>query len=148
MQKQPQRSFIFHWLANILFASVALFAGLIFGEKIPRDKLGMAFAGVALVALAMVPLTRRWEKAGIAKRQQNASNKTAGGSPDRNPGDSEPSGLSDPDSQQNDADDNSETQEAPGSSSEKSGPHPEEAEPAGDRAAGGDGAAGGDDRPA
>ncbi|MGI8427207.1 MAG: hypothetical protein ACR2FO_07940 [Actinomycetota bacterium] len=63
------RSFAFHWIVNILLATLALFAGALFGERIPKDKLGLAFMGVAAVALALVPLTRRWENAGIEKRR-------------------------------------------------------------------------------
>ena len=66
---QP-RSFTFHWIVNIVLASLALFAGALFGERIPKDKLGLAFLGVVAVALALVPLTRRWEHAGIEKRKQ------------------------------------------------------------------------------
>jgi len=58
---------------NILLATLALFAGALFGERIPKDKLGLAFLGVLAVALALVPLTRHWESVGIEKRRAGPS---------------------------------------------------------------------------
>lgn len=68
---QP-RGLAFHWLANMVLASLALFAGALFGERIPRDQLGIAFVAVAAVALALVPLTRYWERSGIEGRRKAA----------------------------------------------------------------------------
>lgn len=71
MSTDPRpRGVLFHWVANIVFASLALFAGVIFGERIPREKYGLVFFIIASVALLLVPLTRSWERAGIEKRRQ------------------------------------------------------------------------------
>jgi hypothetical protein len=64
------RGVLFHWVANIFFASLALLAGVIFGERIPREKYGLVFVIIALGALLLVPLTRSWERAGIEKRRR------------------------------------------------------------------------------
>ena len=67
MESKP-RGVIFHWAANIVFATLALTAGVLFGERIPRDKLGLWVLIIVLVALLLVPLTRRWERTGIENR--------------------------------------------------------------------------------
>ncbi|HEX2259911.1 MAG TPA: hypothetical protein VHJ40_09255, partial [Actinomycetota bacterium] len=46
----------------------ALTAGVLFGERIPRDKLGLWVLIIVLVALLLVPVTRRWERTGIENR--------------------------------------------------------------------------------
>jgi hypothetical protein len=69
--EQP-RSVAFHWLANMVLASLALFAGALFGEMVPTEQMGVAFVAVAAIALALVPLTRYWEKTGIEGRRKAA----------------------------------------------------------------------------
>jgi hypothetical protein len=66
-EEQP-RGLLFHFVFNMVFASLAIGAGALFGERIPKDKLGIVFLGVALIALLLLPVTRRWERSGIAKR--------------------------------------------------------------------------------
>jgi hypothetical protein len=67
MESKP-RGVIFHWAANIVFATLALTAGVLFGERIPRDKLGLWVLIIVLVGLLLVPVTRRWERTGIENR--------------------------------------------------------------------------------
>lgn len=69
---EKPRSVAFHWLTNMVLASLALFAGALFGEMVPREQMGVAFVAVAAVALALVPLTRYWEKTGIEGRRKAA----------------------------------------------------------------------------
>lgn len=76
---EEPRGIAFHWLANMVLASIALFAGVLFGERIPREQLGVAFLAVSAVALALVPLTRYWEKTGIRARQKAAEQAQAEG---------------------------------------------------------------------
>lgn len=68
MEEKP-RSIFYHWIANIAFASLALAAGALFGERIPKERFPIAAAAVTAVALALVPVTRRWEMSGIEKRR-------------------------------------------------------------------------------
>lgn len=67
MESKP-RGVIFHWAANVVFATLALTAGVLFGERIPRDKLGLWVLIIILVGLLLVPVTRRWERTGIENR--------------------------------------------------------------------------------
>ncbi len=69
--EQP-RGIAFHWLANMVLASLALLLGIAFGEKLPREQMGTAFVAVSAIALALVPLTRYWEKSGIEARRKAA----------------------------------------------------------------------------
>jgi hypothetical protein len=64
IQEQP-RSLIFHWVANMFFAGVALLSGVLFGLRLPTDT---AILIVVLGALVLIPVTRRWERTGIEKR--------------------------------------------------------------------------------
>ena len=67
MESKP-RGVIFHWAANVVSATLALTAGVLFGERIPRDKLGLWVLIIILVGLLLVPVTRRWERTGIENR--------------------------------------------------------------------------------
>lgn len=69
MQEEP-RGLFFHWVANMFFAGVALFSGVLFGLDAPTDK---AVAIVVLGALLLIPVTRRWERTGMQKRQAEAA---------------------------------------------------------------------------
>ncbi|MGH2771997.1 MAG: hypothetical protein ACRDIU_02505 [Actinomycetota bacterium] len=80
--KQPSRGFVFHWVANIFFASVALLGLIIFGERIPRDMFGLVFTAVVAIALVMVPLTMSWEKAGNERRRRAATARIDSGGKD------------------------------------------------------------------
>ena len=64
------RGVLFHWVGNIFFASLALFGGVLFGERIPRERFGLVAVIIALVALLLVPITRSWERSGIEKRRR------------------------------------------------------------------------------
>ncbi|HVL52464.1 MAG TPA: hypothetical protein VM754_13305 [Actinomycetota bacterium] len=77
MQEQP-RGILFHWLANMFFAGIALFSGILFGVEVPR---GVAFLIVVVGALILIPVTRRWERTGIHKRQVQAAEATERDSP-------------------------------------------------------------------
>lgn len=69
MQEEP-RGLLFHWVANMFFAGVALFSGVLFGLEVPTDK---AVAIVVMGALILIPVTRRWERNGMQKRQAEAA---------------------------------------------------------------------------
>jgi len=69
---EAPRSLGFHWTANVLLATLALFAGALFGEKISSDQMPLAFAAIVGVGLALVPVTRHWENLGIEKRRKEA----------------------------------------------------------------------------
>ncbi len=69
MQEEP-RGLIFHWVANMFFAGVALLSGVLFGLDLPMDR---AAPIVAVGALVLIPVTRRWERTGIQKRQTQAA---------------------------------------------------------------------------
>lgn len=71
-QDEQPRGLLFHWVANILLATLAVFSGVLFGERIPRNRLGLLAAAVMVAGLLLIPLTRRWERAGIRKRQADA----------------------------------------------------------------------------
>lgn len=83
MQEQP-RGILFHWMANMAFAGIALGAGALFGLRVPGDRMGLVFAAIASVALLMIPVTRKWDRDGIAKRQAEQAGKD--GRPDEEPG--------------------------------------------------------------
>lgn len=69
MQEQP-RGVLFHWVANMFFAGVALFSGILFGLELPKDKVWPIIVSGALI---LIPVTRRWERSGIHKRQALAA---------------------------------------------------------------------------
>jgi threonine/homoserine efflux transporter RhtA len=68
MQEEP-RGLLFHWVANMFFAGIALFSGVLFGLEVPKNS---AFLIVVVGALILIPVTRRWERTGIQKRQAEA----------------------------------------------------------------------------
>lgn len=68
MKDQP-RGILFHWVANMAFAGIALGAGILFGLRIHEGRASLMFAIIALVGFLMIPLTRKWDRDGIAKRQ-------------------------------------------------------------------------------
>ncbi len=82
MDPRP-RGVLFHWVANIFFASLALFAGMLFGERVPRERFGLVFVIIALAALILVPITRSWERSGIEKRRRAKEELQQGNDPDR-----------------------------------------------------------------
>jgi hypothetical protein len=69
MQEQP-RGVIFHWVANMFFAGIALFSGILFGLEVPKDTV---LPIIVFGALILIPVTRRWERSGISKRQAQAA---------------------------------------------------------------------------
>ncbi|HEX2179249.1 MAG TPA: hypothetical protein VHL54_06990 [Actinomycetota bacterium] len=69
MQEQP-RGVIFHWVANMLFAGIALFSGILFGLEVPKN---LVLPIIVLGALTLIPVTRRWERSGIRNRQAQAA---------------------------------------------------------------------------
>lgn len=69
MQEEP-RGILFHWVANMFFAGIALFSGILFGLEVPKD---WAFVIIVVGALILIPVTRRWERGGIDKRQVQAA---------------------------------------------------------------------------
>jgi threonine/homoserine efflux transporter RhtA len=77
MEEEP-RGLLFHWVANMFFAGIALFSGVLFGLEVPNDK---AILIVVVGALILIPVTRRWERTGIQKRQAEAA-----GEPDEESG--------------------------------------------------------------
>lgn len=68
MQEQP-RGPLFHWVANMTFAGIAVGAGVLFGLRVPENRVSLVVAVIALVAFLMIPLTRRWDRDGVATRQ-------------------------------------------------------------------------------
>lgn len=68
MKDQP-RGILFHWVANMAFAGIALGAGILFGLRIHEGRTSLMFTIIALVGFLMIPLTRKWDRDGIAKRQ-------------------------------------------------------------------------------
>lgn len=69
VQEEP-RGLLFHWVANMFFAGIALFSGVLFGLRVPTDR---AVVIVVVGALILIPVTRRWERAGMQKRQAEAA---------------------------------------------------------------------------
>lgn len=61
-------SFLFHWIANIFFASVALLGGKLFGLEVSGRG---AIIVIVFGALLLVPVTRRWERTAIEGRRAN-----------------------------------------------------------------------------
>jgi uncharacterized membrane protein YfcA len=84
MESKP-RGVIYHWAANIVFATLAVSAGVLFGERIPRDKFRLWVLIIVLVALLLVPVTRRWERTGIEKRARAAGQHAVNGNADLEP---------------------------------------------------------------
>jgi hypothetical protein len=76
MQEEP-RGLLFHWVANMFFAGIALFSGVLFGLEVPKDK---AFLIVVVGAAILIPVTRRWERTGMQKRQAEAADEPGGDS--------------------------------------------------------------------
>ncbi|HEX2052935.1 MAG TPA: hypothetical protein VHJ78_04295 [Actinomycetota bacterium] len=62
---EKPRGALFHWVANMFFAGIALFGGMLFGLEVPRDRVVLI---VVLGALILIPITRRWERTAISKR--------------------------------------------------------------------------------
>lgn len=78
IQEQP-RGLLFHWVANMFFAGVALFSGVLFGLQVPTDK---AVLIVVVGALVLIPVTRRWERTGMAKRMAQVDEAPGADSPE------------------------------------------------------------------
>lgn len=83
MQEHP-RGVLFHWVANMAFAGIALGAGVLFGLQIPEGRASWVVAIIALVGFVMIPLTRKWDRDGIAKRQANQDVTAEPDGPDSN----------------------------------------------------------------
>lgn len=79
VMQEESRSLLFHWVANMFFAGIALFSGVLFGLKVPADK---AVLIVVVGALVLIPVTRRWERTGIQKRQEQSGEATGDNSPE------------------------------------------------------------------
>jgi hypothetical protein len=75
--EEKPRGILFHWVANMFFASLALAGGILFGERVPESKLGLLPILVPAVGLALIPLTRRWERMGIERRKAEGKSKPA-----------------------------------------------------------------------
>jgi hypothetical protein len=75
--EEESRGLLFHWVANMFFAGIALFSGVLFGLEIPVEK---AILVVVVGALILIPVTRRWERTGIQKRQAEAAGEPDGAS--------------------------------------------------------------------
>lgn len=69
MQEQP-RGIFFHWAANMVFAGIALFGGILFGMEVPKDRVVPI---IVLGALALIPFTRRWERNAMNNRRAQAA---------------------------------------------------------------------------
>ena len=67
--KEEARGILFHWVANMFFAGVALFGGIAFGLEVPK---GTVVPIIVVGALALIPVTRRWERSGIERRKVQA----------------------------------------------------------------------------
>jgi hypothetical protein len=76
--EEKPRSLVFHWVANMFFATLALGGGILFGERVPQDRVGLLPILIPAVGLALIPLTRRWERMGIEKRKAEATSKPKG----------------------------------------------------------------------
>lgn len=57
----------------MFFAGLAIAGGAAFGERISQQTLRWLIPAVVLGALALVPITRRWEAGAIAKRAEQRS---------------------------------------------------------------------------
>lgn len=57
----------------MFFAGVAIAGGAAFGERLSQQSLRWLIPAVVLGALALVPLTRRWEAGAIARRAAERS---------------------------------------------------------------------------
>jgi hypothetical protein len=75
--EEESRGLLFHWVANMFFAGIALFSGVLFGLEIPMEK---AILVVVVGALILIPVTRRWERTGIQKRRSEAAAEPDGAS--------------------------------------------------------------------
>ena len=53
----------------MFFATLALLGGIIFGERPSNTFIGLLPFVVPLIGLALIPVTRRWERMGIEKRR-------------------------------------------------------------------------------
>lgn len=69
MDQERPRPLFFHWLANMFFASLALAGGILFGERVPPDAVRALPIVIPTIGLLLIPLTRRWERKGIERRQ-------------------------------------------------------------------------------
>jgi hypothetical protein len=75
--EEKPRSVFFHWVGNMFFASLALAGGILFGERVPANRLGLLPILVPAIGLLLIPLTRRWERKGIEKRKTEGKSKPA-----------------------------------------------------------------------
>ena len=76
--EEKPRPLLFHWFANMFFASLALGGGILFGERVPPDRVRLLPILIPAIGLLLIPLTRRWERSGIEKRRAEAQAKARG----------------------------------------------------------------------
>lgn len=76
VEEEP-RGLLFHWVANMFFAGIALYSGVLFGLEAPLDR---ALVIIVVGALILIPVTRRWERTGMQKRQAEAAEEPDSGS--------------------------------------------------------------------
>ncbi|MGQ0678118.1 MAG: hypothetical protein ACT4OM_00410 [Actinomycetota bacterium] len=72
MEQEKPRPLLFHWIMNTFFAGVALFGGVLFGERIPHDVAQILPVAIPIIGLALIPVTRRWERNGMERRKMEA----------------------------------------------------------------------------
>lgn len=75
MDQERPRPVLFHWVANMVFAGVALMGGVLFGERVPPETLRLLPVMVPVIGLLLLPITRRWERLGMEKRKAQARTK-------------------------------------------------------------------------
>jgi hypothetical protein len=81
--EEKPRSVLFHWVGNMFFVSLALAGGILFGERVPANRLGLLPILVPAIGLLLIPLTRRWERKGIERRKSEGRSRPKG-RPDKN----------------------------------------------------------------
>ena len=77
--EEKPRGLLFHWVGNMVFACLALAGGILFGERVPENRVGLLPILVPAIGLLLVPVTRRWERMGIERRKAEGESKPKGG---------------------------------------------------------------------
>lgn len=78
MDEEKARPLYFHWVANMFFAGLALGGGILFGERVPQDAVRLVPVMIPVIGALLIPLTRHWERAGMAKRAAAARSNRPG----------------------------------------------------------------------